>query len=428
MEIDLQNDSYLFKTDCTVTGKEILMAQNSCDENGLCDHRLEYYCRHENPDIITLLAGEILLAATYIGCKNEYLGNGLFRIYLPEGFAKKLFVGQIICIRHSSYGPVAILVKNSANTVLRDVKMRSIGGMGVVILPRSHNFTAERLVIKNEKKELLMSGNCDGIHITGLSGKLVLKDCEFVALGDDALNIHSTAATVTESDLQNGTIRCNYCKKSPDGLLSPEWCQEGDIISVLDSKTCARIGTFEVEKFHVDRIRFKNLTGELPKGAVLQNMEFNAAVEMQRCKINKMRARGCVFQTENITISGCVFSDIPLAAIHSAPDLKKWYEVGAVKNMTIEKNIFDNCCAAYNAEYLPVIGFSDNHDSLIGCGGIVHRNITIKNNTFNAIRGRCLYLSAIEGAKVECNIYNDCVNGEYMTIESINCKNISIVD
>ena len=65
---------------------------------------------------------------------------------------------------------------------------------------------------------------------------------------------------------------------------------------------------------------------------------------------------------------------------------------------------------------------------IIGCGGIVHRNITIKNNTFNAIRGRCLYLSAIEGAKVECNIYNDCVNGEYMTIESINCKNISIVD
>lgn len=429
-EIDAENDSYVFKVDDSIkiTGKEILMTQNSCDNTGFCDFRLEYYCRHSNPEIITMLAGEILLAATYVGCKNDYLGNNVFRIYLPEGYSKKLFAGQRICIRHSSYGPVCLLVKNSDNTVLTDVKIISAGGMGVVILPHSTNFTAERLCIKSERKMQLMSGNCDGIHITGLAGNLVLKDCEFDGLGDDALNIHSTAATVSNSDISAGTLKCNYCKKSPDGLLSPDWCREGDIISVLDSVSVKQIGSFRVKSFNGDTLKYCDLSGTVKKGDILQNTKFNARTEVSGCIITRMRARGCVFQTENITIKNCEFNSIPLAAVHAAPDIKKWYEVGPVKNMSILGNKFYMCTAAYGAEHRPVIGFADNHDSICAGKGQIHNNILIADNVFEKINGRCIYASCVSGLDIRDNVYTDCIEGGFKKIEIVNSENVAVSD
>lgn len=82
-----------------------------------------------------MLAGEILLAGIYTGCKYDYLGNNRFNVYLPEWAIKSLTVGQIICVRHSSYGPVSILIKNSDDTFIENLTIYSAGGMGIIVLP-----------------------------------------------------------------------------------------------------------------------------------------------------------------------------------------------------------------------------------------------------------------------------------------------------
>ena len=143
-QIDLDGGCYVLAVDpeFEVTGKEIFMMQNGCDADGSFI-KPDYYCTDPDKSKVTLLAGEILLANTHTGCKYDYLKENRYRVYLPKGTLQNLYVGQTICVRHSSYGPICILIKASDNTVLENITIYSGGGMGVVVLPHSKNLTLQ---------------------------------------------------------------------------------------------------------------------------------------------------------------------------------------------------------------------------------------------------------------------------------------------
>ncbi len=426
--INPDENSYVLSvlSDFKVTGKEIFMMQNSCDKDGSFDKRPEYYCADPDKSKTALLAGEILLAGIYTGCKYDYLGNNRFNVYLPEWAIKCLTVGQTICVRHSSYGPVSIFIKNSDDTFIENLTIYSAGGMGIIVLPRSENLYLDNYnLVLPENSKRIMSGNCDGIHITGLCGKLTMKNCDFEGLGDDALNIHSTAATVTAVDIENGIIKCNYCKKRPDGILSPDWCNKGDIITVLDPETCNKKGEFKVISFEKDRLCYENLMGELKEGAILQNTAFAASVEIKNCNIRNTRARAFVLQTENIEISDCKFYGMSLPAIQAAPDVRRWYEVGPVKNMSIHNNIFEKC--GFVNDDCPVITVQDNHDKR-GAGALgVHKNIVITKNVFKEKSGRCIFVTSTDGVKISGNKFTDCGSDDNF-IDCPMCRDAEISD
>lgn len=411
--IETDNNSYILSVlpDFKVTGREIFMMQNGCDGDGSFDKRPEYYCADPDKNKIGLLAGEIVLYGIYTGCKYDYLGNNRYNVSMPEPTVKKLRIGQTICVRHSSYGPVSILIKNSDDTAIENVTIYSAGGMGIIVLPRSENLYLENYnVVLPENSKQMMSGNCDGIHIAGLCGKLTMKNCNFSGLGDDALNIHSTAATVTAVNTENGVIKCNYCKKSPNGILSPDWCKKGDIITVLNPETCNKTGEFRVKSFEHDRLTFEALKGEIKNGFVLQNTAFAAAVEIKGCNVRNTRARAFVLQTENIEISDCNFYGMSLPAIQAAPDIRRWYEVGPVKNMKIHNNTFEKC--GFVNDDIPVITVQDNHDKRAVGAPDVHENIEITENVFKSKSGRCIFVTSTNGVKISGNTFTDCKIGD----------------
>ena len=413
--IDTENNSYILSVlpDFKVTGKEIFMTQNTYDDDGSIDTIIDHYCIcQDNKNRVTLLAGEIILANTHCGEKYDYLGNGKYNVFLPANWMKRLVIGQKMCIRHSAYGPVSILIKNSDDTAIENVTIHSAGGMGIIVLPRSENLYLKNYnVVLPESSKQMMSCNCDGIHIAGLCGKLTMKNCDFSGLGDDALNIHSTAATVTAADTETGVIKCNYCKKSQDGILSPDWCRKGDIITVLNPETCNKTGEFKVKSFEHDKLTFEALKGEIKSGFVLQNTAFAAAVEIKDCNIRNTKARAFVLQTENIEISDCSFYGTPSPAILAAFDLKPWYEVGPIKNMKIHNNTFSKC--GFASEDRPIIAVKNSHSRNydIGVPG-VHENIEIAENVFKGKVGRCIFVTSTNGLKIGNNEFADCKIGD----------------
>ena len=298
--------------------------------------------------------------------------------------------------------------------------------MGIIVLPRSENLYLENynLVLpKNSKRK--MSGNCDGIHITGLKGKLTMKNCNFDGLGDDALNIHSTAATVTAVDFKSGIIKCNYCKKRPDGILSPDWCERGDVITLLDPDTCNKKGEFKVKSFERDKLFYEALTGELKTGFILQNTAFAASVDIKNCNIRNTRARAFVFQTENIEISDCKFYGMSLPAIQAAPDVRRWYEVGPIKNMSIHNNTFAKC--GFVNDDCPVITVQDNHDERAAGASGVHKNIEITKNVFNGKSGRCIFITSTDGVKINGNNFQNCkINNSFIDCPKCSDTEITI--
>ncbi len=221
-------------------------------------------------------------------------------------------------------------------------------------------------VVLPENSKRFMSGNCDGIHITGLCGKLTMKNCDFSGLGDDALNIHSIAATVTGLDYKNGILKCNYSKKRPDVILPPDWCQKGDTLTVLNSADCTMSGQIKVNYFKKDRISS--------------------------------------------------------SAVLAAQDVRLWYEVGPIKNMQISNNTFRKCAFSGNETENSVITVKNSHGKIDDISFGVHENIFVSNNTFYGKKGKLISIMSCDNLNIENNTFANCGKTEPLNaVEAIKC-------
>ena len=426
-EVDLDGETLVVKVDdeFPMKGDEVLMSTESLDdEYDYPTHDVHYFARHPDPSIITVMQGEIYLAVTYGSAPYEYLGNNRFRMYFPKGKGKMkgARVGMPINIRHTMYGPGVFVLRNSNRTVLRDITIHATAGMGIIVLPRCEDLTVERVrFVPKEGSRIPLACNCDGIHATGLGGKLILSDCVFDGMGDDPLNVHATAGTVT-GILDDHTVKCNYCKKRPDGILPAKWCAEGDLIRFYDPTTMQKTAEARAIRFADGILEYALLEGKISLGNVMQNMFFAPSVLIDRCVGRRSLARFFVVQTENVTIQNCTMFGTRLNAIKAAPDFAFWYEVGPVCNLTIQNNRFERC-GGYHGE--GAIELQTNHsDHLLDVEGL-HRNIRIEGNEFIDCKGdHVIFLCSCDNVTLKDNRIVGCACDEENAITQIHCTNV----
>lgn len=216
---------------CALDGGQTIFAMNSMDEDG-------------SPDYIL---------ASYEKSPYEVLENDEMRIFGSENLCAsiaKLYVGKSICFRYglgnfNYLKNSALTFENCKNISIFDITVHSSAGYMIVAFPRCENLRIERYRVECPKgSNRLMASNIDGIHLLGVGGTVTMKDCFFDGLGDDALNIHSTAGFITESD--GNSIR--VINKRFDIPLDKNWCHTGDIIAVYDTSFVKK-GSLRVEKF-----------------------------------------------------------------------------------------------------------------------------------------------------------------------------------
>ena len=75
-----------------------------------------------------------------------------------------------------------------------------------------------------------------------------MKDCHFDGLGDDALNIHSQAGEIAETDGEkmHFIYRDRSLRSCP---LGEKWAQGGDLIRFYDRNTFLEKGTFRLVSY-----------------------------------------------------------------------------------------------------------------------------------------------------------------------------------
>ena len=411
-------------------GNEVLMAFGSVDEEGSFDYRLHHYAKHPDPNIVTMIQDEILVANTYSSAEYEYLGDNRFHVWLsgkdfnpkqPKSQLARAKVGDRVCIRHTMYGPSTITIRNSDDTVLKNITMYATAGMGVMVLTRCQNLTIDGFKMVRRSPSVLMSCNCDGLHVTGLGGKLILRNCEFDGLGDDALNIHSTAGTATAVDTEKKTVKCNYCKKRPDGELPAAWCQGGDRVRFFNPETLTLEGELLVEDFTDGILTYSEIEGTIKTGYVLQSMAFNASCEVENCTVRNTRARAFLFQVDNVEVKNCTFFGMSSCAIKAAPDLDYWFEVGPVDGLYIHHNRFVK--NGFRDDISPTVALHTTHNrgnqkEVFG----MHKNIRIEDNVFERVPHCCVEVIAADGVSLCGNTYPDDPNVSPVALR--NCQNV----
>lgn len=418
-QVDFENKTLILKVDdeFKINGDEVLMAFNTMDAEGSPDYHMNYYSRHPDPNIVTLILGEILLANTYSSAKYDYLGDNRFKVCFSV-LSDKLTVGEKMCIRHTMYGPSAITLKDSNRITIKDITMYHVPGMAIIVLPRCKDLTVDGLkVIPKEGSKCLMPGNCDGIHLTGLCGKFTMRNSVFDGMGDDALNIHATAGTITEL-IDSNKIRCGYCKKGPDGVLPERWCEKDDIIKTYDPVTMVNTATLKAKAFKDGVLNFETIDGNCRKGDTLQNMTYTPACEVDGCVIRNTRARGFVIQTSDVEIKNCTFFGISSNAVKVAPDFNYWYEVGPTHNFYMHDNVIEKC--AFRSKDDPGIGIFTKHGPGETDVEHLHKDIRIENNLLKRSHTKCITVTAADNVVIKGNRFED---RTYKDADPVNIRN-----
>ncbi len=418
---DMAEHSLVIKVDdCfVINGDEELITFDSVDEKGNFNWQTHHYNINYDENVLTVVGGEIFCFRSFMGAKKEYLGGNRFKVYLYHDCIFNPYIGQRLCIRHTLYGPVQISVKNSDDTLLKDITMNRVPAFAVSVFTRCNNVTIDGLnICQEEGSDSLMSCNLDGIHIAGATGRVVLKNSNFKNLGDDIFNIHSTAGTITEI-LGENKIKCNYCKKRPDGALPLRWCEKGDLIRVYNPKNLEEVARLKVLSFENEILEYEELEGEIELGYMLQNVAMAPECVIDNVVAKGQLGRAFCLQTDNIEVKNCSFENIPYTPIIMAPAFVKWYEVGPIHNGYIHNNSFKNCSNLAAANILVSNEHNHKPDEKIKK---LHKNIRIENNGFEGSPENFIRVGGVENLVVKNNEFKgDTKNG---ILEAISCENI----
>lgn len=349
------------------------------------------------------------------GYRYKRIGDRMIRMFCWPSTGVQILdltPGERLCMRHSLYPTNQMTFRDCSNVLLRDITVESSPGESCAIYPRCRDFTFKRFAIRLPVgSKRIYASNADGIHITGLGGKLTIEDCIFENLGDDALNVHTTGGVVT--GVEEDVILCTLGDRLGSiGLpLAPDWAGAGDTVAVYHGDTFLKKGTVRVISYEVGRLQFADATCEIRPGDMIANLEFCPDTVVRGCKVHGTRARGILFQTNKVLLEDCVFSDISNQAVQVTSDMTRWSEMCPCEEVTIRNNVFHHNGRSHNkirsAGIAVGIGHGSNCYEHVPCNG-VHGKVTITGNHFYELKDAAVFADRVCSMTVTDNEFVRC--------------------
>lgn len=341
------------------------------------------------------------MGAGFFQSKAEEIGDGVVRFYTKA--SSKPEVGTYVSMLHARYLAPCIQLNKSKDIKLNNVDIFHSLSMGVVAA-RTENIRLNDVnVTANEKKGRVFSAIADAFHFSGCKGLIKITNCAHAGQADDFVNIHGEYAPVKER-LNSNTIIAEKKGKLRD---VKELFSTGDAIWLVDSLTSQRVGPYdikEIEPILLDNklsgyklIFFKDIPEGINDTYYIENKTWNPSVEIRDCRIlKKHRARGILVTTpEKVLIENNYFNTAG-AAILIEGDLNFWFESGAVENVRIRNNIFENCVTSGKYWGEAVITISPSFKPSGTDVKAYHRGIRIENNTFKHFDQSILFARSVD--------------------------------
>ncbi len=297
-----------------------------------------------------------------------------------------------------------IVVSDSADVRLADVTLHHAGGMGV-IAQRSTDLALDRVVVAPPVDESRMiSTAADATHFVNCRGLIRMTDCRFENQMDDPTNIHGIYAKITAQPAPNELeVRLIHYQQFGLAIAAPR-----DHIALLSSATMDTLGDATVQT--VTRVNKEitrlTLDQDVPDGITLgdavENLTWTPDVVIEGCTCRGNRARGFLISTPGQVRIENNHLHVPGAAILIVSDTNYWFEAGAVRDVLIRGNHFDNCNhGIWGKATIQITTADDAPESTF------HRNVRIEDNTFDAFDGRIVFARRVDGLTIAGNTINE---------------------
>lgn len=335
--------------------------------------------------------------------KAEPAGKG--RLKLINGFRKLPPVGSVLVVygdHPTSRLCHAIQITNSKDILIKNVTVRSAGGMGLIV-ERTENVTLDGMKITSAENRLVAT-RADATHFIGCKGLIEVKNSTFEHMLDDGINVHGVYVPVVKQ-MQGRTFLCEISHFQQWGMT---FAEPGDKVALLTRKTI--LPFFEttvaaVRKLNERRflVTLEDLPSEMPDVPLsLENLTWNPDLVMRNNTIHKNRARSVLVTTKGSVLIEDNYFSSQMHGILIEGDNNFWYESGAVQDVIIRNNTFANIGFGHAEAYPLIASPKFTREQIVG-EGRYHRNIRFSGNTIESFNGLFVHARSVENLIIEHN-------------------------
>lgn len=249
----------------------------------------------------------------------------------------------------------AIHLKASKNVSLKNITIHHAGGMGV-IAEKTEDIQLDSVnVVLRKGTERMITTTADATHFCNCKGSVVIENCIFENMLDDAINVHGTYLRV-EKIVDSKTI---YASVSHFHQYGYDFAGKGDTVQFVNDSTILPLAkniVSKIEKINNQyyRISFQSAVPEkLKPNDGIENVSWYPATIIRNNIVRNNRARGFLISSGKPVLIERNKITSQMSAILFEGDLNYWFESGAVSHVIIRDNLFTDC--SYSGNKHPVI-------------------------------------------------------------------------
>jgi hypothetical protein len=306
--------------------------------------------------------------------------------------------GNVLTIRDPYRDNCGAFISQSKNISLNHLNMHYMHGLGIVA-QFSENLSYKNVrVAPAANSSRIISSFADCFHFSGCKGKILIDSCLTSGSHDDPINVHGTHLKIT-SIVDSGKVRVRFMHHQTYGFKA---FFNADSIAFIDPQSLKALAYAKLTNARLLNSREMELTfnpsalKNIPAGTCIENISWTPEVVIRNSRFERTNTRGILVTTRRkVMIENNVFYKTGMHAILIADDAASWYESGAVTDLTIRNNVFEECGYNSGPEGYVISIAPENHKKMEGF--YVHRNIRIENNIFNVSDPAILGARSVQG-------------------------------
>lgn len=339
------------------------------------------------------------------GKKAKVTSNGMGRCRIDNAVKKSPPAGSVLVaygVHPTSRLCPAIHVTNAHDVRIENVTVHEAGGMALIV-ERTENVSLDGMVVTSSEDRVAAT-RADATHFIGCGGTIRLENCLFEHMLDDGINVHGAYVKVAEY-LGDREFICEISHFQQWGLI---FAEPTDKVALISRTTLLPLHATTVEKIEVlNEHRFlmtlSDVPETLPDGPLsVENLTWYPNLVMRKNTIRENRARSVLVTTKgNVLIEDNYFSS-QMHGILIEGDNNKWYESGAVQDVTIRNNVFENIGFASGDAYPLLVSPLLTSEQRLG-EGYYHGNIHFVNNELKSFNGHLALARSVKGLNLSGN-------------------------
>ena len=333
----------------------------------------------------------------------EEAEGGLLRL---RGNAAECFrPGRVVAIGHERRYLSTFFLRDCRNVRLENVRILNGPGMGVMPI-HCRDLYLDRVKFTHDgKSQGIVTNLADGLHTFACGGDLVMTDCVFEGMIDDALNVHGQFDLLEKTEGDRLTVRQTIKKETTAVTIFGA----GDRIGVHRGRTTEVEAEYTVREARILDDDFVELVLDRPAavphevGSLVENLSAQCDLTMRNCAFRKANTHLRIQTAGKVRIDDCVIG-LPLWL---TGDASFWFESSGVRDMAVRGTAFTTEAATIlvNPQVLP----TEKEP-------YYHRNIRVEGCSFQS---DCPLTASLADNIVF--VGNTQANGRPMTLKLTNC-------